>query len=275
MLVLAWIKELIPFWMLVIGCMCEGGVRHWTETETFVAFVETFQPGYCAPMHDHRLPYCSLVLRGGYDETSRCHEATLTDGSISLHPDSEHHAKAMSTKVATSEFYLMVADAELGQKIRERTVIRNPNIEQLLLSALFAVSSTDPEKGLMVESSLSEIVEESGKIENSNKPAWLENAVSYLHDNVGVPVGLTELSEVVGIDRSYLARNFRSRFRQTVGEYHRNLRLNKAARSIIVSDVDLGQAAIEHGFADQSHLGRAVRSAFGQTPSGLRRICPL
>ncbi len=255
--------------------MCVSKVSHWTEGDGFIGFVETFEPGYSAPLHDHRLPYCSLVLRGGYCESSKSHEATMSEGKMSLHPDSEHHAKSMTPDERTAEFYLLVSDPELGQQIRERSILRNPELERLMLSALFAISGREPEQRLIIESALSEIVGKAQPEEKAPAPGWLSRAVTYLYENVGASVGLSELSIAVNVDRSYLARNFRTRFRQTVGEYHRNLRINRAVRSIIASEEELGTIAFANGFSDQSHLGRNLRESFGRTPNALRRICPL
>lgn len=254
--------------------MCEGGVRYWTEADAFIAFVETFEPGYTAPTHDHRLPYCTLVLRGGYDESAPGYEKQLVEGSLSFHPASERHAKKMAP-TWTTEFYLMVKDDEFGERLRERRAKKDPVIERLMHTALLATVRNEPEQRLSVESCLAEALDQATAHEKKRSPSWLRNAASYLWENAERSVGLSELSLVANVDRSYMARMFRRRYGMTPGEYQRNIRANKAFRSIVGTDSELGEIAALCGFSDHSHLCRNLRALYGYTPGEIRSKCPL
>jgi AraC family transcriptional regulator len=68
-----------------------------------------------------------------------------------------------------------------------------------------------------------------------------------------------------------LARGFRHVWGESVGERLRRLRLEAARDALARPGSDLAEVAHACGFADQSHLTRAFRRAFGLTPGAYRR----
>jgi AraC family transcriptional regulator len=74
----------------------------------------------------------------------------------------------------------------------------------------------------------------------------------------------------VGVHRVHLAREFRDHFGLTVGDYVRRRRLARARHLLAHTDLPLSAAAADAGFADQAHLTRAFRAAFGTTPGRFR-----
>lgn len=93
-----------------------------------------------------------------------------------------------------------------------------------------------------------------------------------LHDRMAEDVGVEELAALTGMDRFRLTRQFREAFGQSPHAYLIRLRL-KAARRLLASGMAPALAAAEVGFADQSHLGRWFRRAYGLPPAAYRRIC--
>ena len=63
---------------------------------------------------------------------------------------------------------------------------------------------------------------------------------------------------------------FRQRYGVTPFAFQRNLRVERA-RDALKHGESLADAAAETGFADQSHLGRAVRAVMGATPGHYRQ----
>jgi transcriptional regulator GlxA family with amidase domain len=64
-------------------------------------------------------------------------------------------------------------------------------------------------------------------------------------------------------------RRFRGR---TLGAYVAHLRLREACREISESDAALSAIAAAAGFADQSHLTRALGAELGTPPGRFRRL---
>ena len=94
------------------------------------------------------------------------------------------------------------------------------------------------------------------------------------HELVAAVLGTT--AEIGWVARSFsLSREgFTRRFARLTGmtphAYRLAARLNEA-RGLLGTGVSPAAAAIDAGFADQSHLGRLFRAAFGTTPAGYRR----
>lgn len=74
------------------------------------------------------------------------------------------------------------------------------------------------------------------------------------------------LEGVSGLDRWVLARQFRAAF-GTCPSNFRTMRQVDQARQMIRGGLPLAEAALEAGFADQSHMSRMFKRAYGLTPA--------
>ena len=74
-----------------------------------------------------------------------------------------------------------------------------------------------------------------------------------------------------GVHPAHLSRAFRDRYRETIHGRVRRLRLEWAARRLVESDDPIAGIALAAGFADQSHLTRALKAHTGLTPAAYRR----
>jgi AraC-like DNA-binding protein len=74
------------------------------------------------------------------------------------------------------------------------------------------------------------------------------------------------LERLAGIDRFSMARHFRQAFGTSPDRY-RTIRRLALARSAIESGLPLAVAAAQAGFADQSHMTRQFKRAYGLTPA--------
>ncbi len=84
-------------------------------------------------------------------------------------------------------------------------------------------------------------------------------------------IGAAELEREHGIDRFALARQFRSLFGVTPRRFITLRRLDMVVTSIRQGS-SLTDAALAAGFADQSHMTRAFRDAFGMSPGRWRKL---
>ncbi|UPG92611.1 AraC family transcriptional regulator [Luteibacter aegosomatissinici] len=102
--------------------------------------------------------------------------------------------------------------------------------------------------------------------------APMRRARDYLHDHMATDVSLNDLVDQSGIDRFRLNRHFTAEFGQSPHAYLVNLRL-RAARERLARGEAPAEVASAVGFADQSHLGRWFRRAFGMTPGHYQQAC--
>lgn len=78
-----------------------------------------------------------------------------------------------------------------------------------------------------------------------------------------------ELERVAGLDRWTLARQFRSAF-GTSPSHFRTMRQLDKVRALLRGGMELAAAATEAGFADQSHMSRMFKRAYGLAPAQWR-----
>ena len=94
----------------------------------------------------------------------------------------------------------------------------------------------------------------------------VELARQYLAAHAPEPVSAATLEKITGTDRFTLTRHFRRAYGTSPDRYRTRRRLD-LARAAIERGTPLAQAAVETGFADQSHLTRQFKQAYGLTPA--------
>ncbi|MEO5757388.1 MAG: AraC family transcriptional regulator [Mesorhizobium sp.] len=107
-------------------------------------------------------------------------------------------------------------------------------------------------------------------IERSGSRRRLTVYEEYIEDNLGSELDLQHLARTAGITRFQVIRDFNKVLGITPAAFIRDRRLRRANR-FIEAGSSLADAAIQAGFADQSHLSRVFRAAHGFTPGMLKR----
>jgi AraC family transcriptional regulator len=100
----------------------------------------------------------------------------------------------------------------------------------------------------------------------------LKSILSYIEDNLGRDLGLSEIANAAGLSVSHFKALFRKSLGMPPHQYLIRRRVERAAMQLRKSDIPIGQIAIENGFCHQSHLALHTRRALGQTPQELRKI---
>jgi AraC-like DNA-binding protein len=83
-------------------------------------------------------------------------------------------------------------------------------------------------------------------------------------------VSLEQLARRVGLNRRKLALGFKMLFGATVGDYHRDVRLEVANRMLGKGATSVGYAAAVAGYSDVGSFSKAFRARYGCLPSGVR-----
>lgn len=95
--------------------------------------------------------------------------------------------------------------------------------------------------------------------------AAIARARKHLAASVGVRVPLDELAQVAGLSRHHFARSFKTATGLPPHCYQLQLALEYAKR-LLAGGLPISQAALDAGFADQSHFSRLFRQFTGATP---------
>jgi AraC-like DNA-binding protein len=105
---------------------------------------------------------------------------------------------------------------------------------------------------------------------DSSKHELLHTARSFIDENCMRVVTSSELSALTGLNPFRLSRCFREAFGLPPYAYLERRRAERA-RALIDSGLPISAVAFRAGYADQSHLTRKFKRAFGITPGRYRR----
>jgi AraC-like DNA-binding protein len=98
----------------------------------------------------------------------------------------------------------------------------------------------------------------------------LQRVHEYLREHVGEHLRLADLAALASMSRFQLTRQFEKAYGLPVHAYQVHLKLAEAKRRLR-GGAPIATVAADLGFADQSHLHRRFRGAFGMTPGEWRR----
>jgi AraC family transcriptional regulator len=92
----------------------------------------------------------------------------------------------------------------------------------------------------------------------------------YIETHLGHDVSLGDLAALAGVSRFHFARTFRETVGQPPHRYVLGRRIERARELLRSPSLPLREIAARTGFADQSHLTRQIKRAYGATPGALR-----
>jgi LacI family transcriptional regulator len=96
-------------------------------------------------------------------------------------------------------------------------------------------------------------------------------ALHFIHDHAGQPIGVGDVVEELLISRRALEMRFKKVVGRTLlGELQR-VRLERAKRLLLETDLALPQVAEAAGYSSASYLTQVFRQEIGQTPARYRR----
>jgi AraC family transcriptional regulator len=94
---------------------------------------------------------------------------------------------------------------------------------------------------------------------------------SYIEDNLGSNMCVTDLAPIVHLSTSHFFRTFRKTFGEAPAAYIMRRRIVRAQQRMLSSQVPLVQIALECGMCDQAHFSRVFRRIVGVNPKAWRR----
>lgn len=102
--------------------------------------------------------------------------------------------------------------------------------------------------------------------------ARINRVMDHIDDNLGGPLTLPELAAVAGFSPFHFHRIFGAMVGETLGQYIRRLRLERAALQLVADPgKPITTIALECGFSGSAPFARAFRDAFGMSAGQWRR----
>ena len=107
--------------------------------------------------------------------------------------------------------------------------------------------------------------------ENEHQIENLKKVLSYINENYSSPIRLDELSSLVNLSTQYFCRYFKENIGKTATEYINEIRIEKAAASLLETNDKIITIAQDAGFDNIGYFIRRFRQAKGVTPSEYRK----
>ncbi|MEM8824784.1 MAG: helix-turn-helix transcriptional regulator [Pseudomonadota bacterium] len=100
--------------------------------------------------------------------------------------------------------------------------------------------------------------------------AHYKRVLGHVRDNLDRTIVLEDLAREVGMSPSHFSRVFKEVMGKTPMQFVMSYRIEQAIGMMEDPDLQLGQIALDCGFADQAHFTRSFKQLIGITPSAHR-----
>jgi AraC-like DNA-binding protein len=248
--------------------------------------IEAFFAGHAYDPHRHDTYALGLTISGVQSFDYRGARADSCAGNaIVLHPDEVHDGRAGAE--AGFLYRMLYVEPRLISEALDGRAKCLPFLRQAissdsnLLNALHGALAdlSRPFEPLERDKVLTAIADALFDLDTSSRPPAsiatsapaIDRARAFLDENFARTVASEELETLTGLDRYTLARHFRLRLGTSPYRYLTMRRLDRV-KSAIAAGHSLIEAAFMSGFADQSHMTRQFKRAFGLTPGHWQAI---
>ena len=222
--------------------------------------------------HGHESGHICVVLDGGFVERDKSSWRDVGPGTVRVSGAARHDIDFSSNGALC--LVMEVSTDEVGALNAPRFFENDPRLSALAYGIKSASEKTDAARAIRSESLTTEFLAQiARRLHNKTEtvPPWLEHVRSMIHDTAG-RMSVADLADEAQVHRVHLARTFRDHFGMPVTRYARQVRVQTALSLLARRDMPLSHVAFQTGFADQSHLTRAVRAEAGKTPGAIRTM---
>ena len=237
-----------------------------------------FPPGAVLERHVHERPIVCVMLEGSFDHVGDRGSRDCSPGTVLIEPAGDPHGNAIRRAGAR----VLVVEPEPSDELlrsvdgllEASAYFRHSGILARAHSLARELSAKDAAAPLALEAGALELLAIAARLKTHARgaePAWLRRVREMVDDRFRDSLSLSGLAREAGVHPAHLSRVFRERYRETVHARVRRLRLEWAARRLVESEDSIASIALAAGFADQSHLTRALKNRSGLTPAAYRR----
>ena len=265
----------------------QGDMLRVVSTDGGIELIEARFKGYPYARHRHDTYTICHTVTGiqGFNYRGS-HEHSLSGQIVVLHPDEEHDGHA-GTEEGFAYRGAYVQPSLIAKAMEALTgsvsplpfatsaVTNKPRLMHALRYAFLSNAAPLAVDSLLLCFAAGVLELDHNRPETPRAPSLdtfaLERARDLLDTEFARSVSSRELETVSGLSRFTLARQFRARFGTSPHRYQVMRRLDFARRNLR-RGLAPAAAAAEAGFADQAHLTRWFKAAYGLTPSGYSRL---
>ena len=203
------------------------------------------------PRHRHEQAYVSVVISGSYQESGDEGRFDVGAGDALVHSAFQAHRDHVSVGGATVVNLPCPPELEQGRRLKVHD-----------LDALAVAVERDVQEALRLLASNSC----SCDLEHTDWPDLLALRLRNLE-----PFQLSDWASSRGLAPETVSRGFARAYGVTPQRYRAEARTRRALAAICAGRKPLVAIAFSHGFSDQAHMTRSVRTLTGRTPGQWRR----
>ena len=226
------------------------------------------------PKHIHQSFEIMLVTDGTMDVAVDRREFTLEEGeAIFIFPNQVHSLKSDKSEHITFVFSPLLVNAYftgIKDKVPENPVFTpDKNIIKALYS-LSADSSVLLKKGVLY-TVCAEFDKNTGYVSPDYKSRHFYEIFSYIENNYTKECSLSEAAKQIGMNYSYVSRDFMRLVGMSFNDYVNLMRLNMACHLLKNTEYSITECALESGFGSTHTFNRNFREHYGVTPYKYRK----
>ncbi len=243
----------------------------------FIIQEEAYPAGFKTSVQATGYALFHLILRGSYTEICGSDNRVRAAGTLVFHPPNLPRSESYSDDGAAI-FCILINARRFSSLMRVLTEtgpreFKNDLLVWLATRLYHEFQNPDAVSSLVIDGIVLEML---GRVLRSTArpaqplPNWLIETRKILDDRFNEPLTLAELAEAVKVHPVYLATEFHRRYSSTVGDYVRQLRIQRAMRELTTSTTPLADIALNTGFSSQSHFSRTFKRLIGVSPGQYR-----
>lgn len=239
----------------------------------------TWRPsGLSVPSHAHALTCLALCVGGAFDETVGQTWHRVSRHTLIVRPGGVPHANKYASGAPTRALIVELLPDALEAIASDTRVVDAPGVFESPRYVSFGrrldaeFQTDDTVSGLAIEALVYELIVSAARDcgTPSVRPEWLQRVRDYLQSEFARTIRLSDVAAIADVHPSHVARTFRRVVGMTIGEYVRQLRLDRGAELLRRDQLPLADIAVVCGFHDQSHFSRLFKNRFGVSPSRYR-----
>lgn len=244
------------------------------KSGTICAFTH-FGVKYTDLLHYHDQPHLTLIFSGSVIDKRKTVETERLPGELMFFHSGEQHEtinQALTTKCVNLTFNLdFLRQHSISETKLDCLITKNPGSKFNLLKIYKELLANDEFSDASIEMLLFNLTDEKRLFKNSI-PNWVQKVKQLLNDNWNKEITLNDLATNVSVHPKSVSRHFPKYFACTLGEYRRQLKIEKAISLIKNSKLTLTEIAHECNFADQSHFIRTFKDLTGFLPRHFQKL---
>jgi AraC-like DNA-binding protein len=231
-----------------------------------------YRPGFRQGPHSHRVPHVSIVVAGSFRETSARADQVICQGSVGFRADAAKHSVSYGPAGALILSLQTDGGIPAGEHDFDICWVRaSARTARELLDLMAAGSGATGEAADRLLDIWVQGRGADGLPARRPPPLWLRDAAELLLE-APQDVAIAALARRSGVHRTHFSRLFLRHYGMAPSIFRRRAMAAQALAAALGRESSLAQAAADGGFADQSHMARAVRECCGMGAGAIRRL---